>query len=328
MTRMMILVAAAALTAAGQHPAFENARIETRAAGSDPAPTIHELAKGTSGPAWVGYAVPIVAGERRICGWDGARGEQRRMSLEGPKTVYVLYRVEPGRVSKVRTATPDCGVDAGGLTVIWLTGVAADASVSFLETLVTGNVLSDGALSAIALHDTPAADHALDAAVSSGRPLALRRKAVFWLGVARGQHGYDKLTAIVRSDVDDKLREHAIFALSQSKQPGAIKEIVRSAHEDKSPHVRGQALFWLAQKAERTIAADAIASAIANDPEAEVKRRAVFALSRVPDGEGVSRLIEVAQSNRNPAVRKQAIFWLGQSKDPRALDYLEKLLTR
>ena len=30
----------------------------------------------------------------------------------------------------------------------------------------------------------------------------------------------------------------------------------------------------------------------------------------------------------NPVVRKQAIFWLGQSKDPRALDFLEEILTK
>jgi len=36
----------------------------------------------------------------------------------------------------------------------------------------------------------------------------------------------------------------------------------------------------------------------------------------------------VARTNRNPAVRKQAIFWLGQSKDPRALQFLEEILTK
>jgi hypothetical protein len=40
----------------------------------------------------------------------------------------------------------------------------------------------------------------------------------------------------------------------------------------------------------------------------------------------VPLLINVAKTNKNPAVRKQAIFWLGQSKDPRALDYLEEIL--
>jgi len=38
----------------------------------------------------------------------------------------------------------------------------------------------------------------------------------------------------------------------------------------------------------------------------------------------VPKLIEIAQNNRNPAVRKQAMFWLGQSNDPRALQFLKK----
>jgi len=42
----------------------------------------------------------------------------------------------------------------------------------------------------------------------------------------------------------------------------------------------------------------------------------------------VPKLIEVATSNRNAEVRKQAMFWLGQSNDPRALDFFEKLLTQ
>ena len=48
----------------------------------------------------------------------------------------------------------------------------------------------------------------------------------------------------------------------------------------------------------------------------------------MPGDEGVPLLIQVARTNRNPAVRKQAIFWLGQSKDPRALDFIEKILTK
>jgi hypothetical protein len=39
-------------------------------------------------------------------------------------------------------------------------------------------------------------------------------------------------------------------------------------------------------------------------------------------------LIQVAQTNKNPEVRKQAMFWLGQSNDPRALEFFEKVLTQ
>jgi len=68
--------------------------------------------------------------------------------------------------------------------------------------------------------------------------------------------------------------------------------------------------------------------AIAEDPETEVKRKAVFALSQLPKDEGIPQLIQVARTNRNPEVRKQAIFWLGQSNDPRALSFIEEIVLK
>jgi HEAT repeat protein len=74
--------------------------------------------------------------------------------------------------------------------------------------------------------------------------------------------------------------------------------------------------------------AEQITDAIENDPETEVKKRAVFSLAQMKNGEGVPLLINVAKTNRNPAVRKEAVRWLGMTNDPRALDFLEQLLTR
>ena len=54
----------------------------------------------------------------------------------------------------------------------------------------------------------------------------------------------------------------------------------------------------------------------------------MFALSQMPKDEGVPRLIEVARSHRNAEVRKQAVFWLGQSNDPRALTFFEEVLKK
>ena len=65
-----------------------------------------------------------------------------------------------------------------------------------------------------------------------------------------------------------------------------------------------------------------------DDPETEIRKKAVFALSQLPKDEGVPKLIEVARSHRDAAVRKQAMFWLGQSRDPRALAFFEQVLTQ
>lgn len=44
--------------------------------------------------------------------------------------------------------------------------------------------------------------------------------------------------------------------------------------------------------------------------------------------EGITKLIEVARTNRNREVRREAIFWLGQSHDPRGLAFIEEVLTK
>ena len=54
----------------------------------------------------------------------------------------------------------------------------------------------------------------------------------------------------------------------------------------------------------------------------------MFALSQLPKDEGVPLLIKVARTNTNLEVRKQAMFWLGQSKDPRAIDFFSEVLRK
>jgi len=42
----------------------------------------------------------------------------------------------------------------------------------------------------------------------------------------------------------------------------------------------------------------------------------------------VHLLTNLVKTNMNPAVRKQALFWLGESREPRALDFLEQIMTK
>jgi HEAT repeat protein len=216
----------------------------------------------------------------------------------------VLYRVENRQIGKVRSFSPECDLDAGGLPFIWLTSVNASESIKLLEGIARDNAgaareqnrRADSAVTAIAMHADPAAEQALEGLLAASQP--------------------------------DELRRRAVVGLAQRNNSQALNILVGVAHNDKSAHVRGQALFWLAQRAGQKVAESAINDAIANDPETEVKKRAVFALSQLPKDEGVPLLIKVAKTNQNPAVRKQAMFWLGQSKDERALAFIEEVLAK
>ncbi|MGH9409341.1 MAG: HEAT repeat domain-containing protein [Vicinamibacterales bacterium] len=362
-TRIVLIALLAALgcahPAAAQTPRVVNGRIEAASGGALDA-TFKSIVASSSDAAWIGYSVPLVAGQRLCCDGDtwisgdvvmtngrlaGCTLEPSQTSerassngivmnnpvrLEGPESFDVLFRVENRAVERIRIFSSDCEIDAGGRTMHWLGSVDPGASVALLSGFVAktqqrGDRLTDSAIAAIAMHRADAADAALEQLASTSSPEFVRGKATFWMGIARGHRGFEDVTRIARTDPSASVRKQAMFALSRSGDEQAIPELIRFARDDASPAVRGEAIFWLAQKAGQKAQAQ-ITSSIDNDPDTDVKKRAVFALSQLPKDQGVPLLIQVAKTNKNPAVRKQAMFWLGQTKDPRALDFFAEVL--
>ncbi|HKB09088.1 MAG TPA: HEAT repeat domain-containing protein [Vicinamibacterales bacterium] len=339
---------------------FVNTRAETLSASAGLESAVRTVA-ARGAVTWIGYRAPMVAGQRNMCCYDtiadntisGGQcrlesgsgvsmntGDLRdrngtRIALEPSTEFLVLARLENGSVSRVRTFTPDCDVDAGGMPVVWLSDVKADDSVAWLTTLVTASPdagerhdrVGKTAMTAIALHNAASADRALERFVAADRPEWLRGDTAFWLGSTRGEPGVRLLTRMLAQDPSDKVREKVTFGLSVSPVPSALTTLIATAKDDRSSRVRSQALFWLAQKAGKDALAT-ITGAIDNDPETEVKKKAVFALSQLPKDEGIPKLMEIARTNRNPEVRKQAMFWLGQSHDPRAVQFFEEILLK
>ena len=122
----------------------------------------------------------------------------------------------------------------------------------------------------------------------------------------------------------------AVLAASATVWP-ALLAIARD-RDTRSRSTRSDALFWLSRFATGALAGRPN-SPFAEDEEErsdddDLKKHAVFVLSQLPRDEGVPQLLEIARSNPNWRVRSQALFWLGQSGDPRALDLFESVLRR
>jgi hypothetical protein len=90
---------------------------------------------------------------------------------------------------------------------------------------------------------------------------------------------------------------------------------------------RRQSVFWLGQAAGEAAVRglDSIVER-GRDEDLEIRKHAVFALSQRPAEEGVPVLIRIARTNQSPELRQTALFWLGQSEDPRAISLFEELL--
>jgi HEAT repeats len=301
-TRHLVLVvsiAAAALfgsSAAAQPPRVVNSRLTSQAAASPLAQSFRTLVGAQAEAAWIGYAVPVVEGERVMCCGDSGGGisfvngsasgryccgpcrlepsavaatptartgqpspPTGPIKLEAAERMIVLFRAADRKVDRIRVFSDDCELDAGGRPVIWLEGVRASESVALLETF--------------AVPEPERRDKGtLDGAVTA---IAL--------------HG-------------DASADAALDRLVAASQPEAVRRKVT---------------FWLGN----TRGAHGLATlqrVLRDDPSLEVRKSAVFGLSQVKDDAGVTTLVAVAKNNTDAAVRGEAIFWLGQKAGAKA----------
>lgn len=360
----LVALAAATAAAAAAQPRISNGTLRTQAAGSLPA-TFRTLAAATTDVAWIGYSVPIVDSERTMCcfgsdtNWvngtvvsgdgqtccracrlepaaDGASMAKRAPAAGGPavklaasERMVVLFRIVGREVERIRTFSEDCALDAGGRQVTWLENVQPGESIALLETYAAAPAsrMTDGAVSAIALHADPAADASLGRLIAVSQPEALRKKVTFWLGNARRGPGLAMLQKILASDPSVEVRKGAIFGLSQSPEPGAFDSLVSTGRSDTNPKLRAEALFWLGHENDPRVTKEILA-AIERDPAIEVRKRGVLALSQQKDDAGVDALVQLAKNSSDTAVRGEAIFWLGQKAGKRAADAITEAVEK
>src|SRR5271163_2280319 len=235
---------------APETPNVLNAKIEARAVTASLAETLRGIESQAEKPEWVGYSVAEIPGDRTMCCGNFSDGDGYRncgtcrlekennvigsnsekngtVHLEGSRQLVVLIRLESKQVTKIREASEDCTLDAGGLPFIWLTGVKQTESVAVLSGFVRSatfeghgeHEIGQGALSAIAMHADSSADRAFESFVAPDQSEQLRKHASFWLGEARGKAGELLLQKMAKSDPSTDVRAQVTFALSVSHEP-------------------------------------------------------------------------------------------------------------
>lgn len=277
--------------------------------------------------------------------------------------IFLLREPNSDAVTRVEIYNLDRDREYSGYRVYWLGRAGNEESLNLLRALVEGQQttrVSEHATMAIALHDDPRVAGMLKNFVQQSSDEKVRKNAVFWLGQIGGETPF--LADLVRNENEAReVRKQAAFAIGVSKDSAALSTLqslypsitqrdvknqiifAASINENKDAAVdflidiagkdadresRKQAIFWLGQKAgERSLGAlkDTIDSA---DADTEIQKQAVFAISQRSKDESVPLLIKIAKTHSNPAVRKQAIFWLGQTGDERAVDFFKEILLK
>jgi HEAT repeats len=146
------------------------------------------------------------------------------------------------------------------------------------------------------------------------------------LGLVPAQQAADLLLELAPQAPDEDGSE-LLTAATLADSAVVWPRLLRLARNtDLREETRKNAVFWLSQAAGEAATRGLDSLATDDNGEIEIRKHAVFALSQRPSEEGVPALIRIARTNRHPEIRKTALFWLGQSEDPRALTLFEEIL--
>jgi HEAT repeat protein len=124
------------------------------------------------------------------------------------------------------------------------------------------------------------------------------------------------------------VKRSVLQSLSEIKSTRVEDKLFEIARGSDAVEVRRQAIRLLGERVGKRSFDFLSATAQSTDGNAEVQVQAVRAIGERKGEESVPLLIKIAKTHPNQMVRKQAIRSLGESGDPRAVQFFREVLTK
>jgi HEAT repeat protein len=247
------------------------------------------------------------------------------------KAVFLLSQKKSDQTAAMLMAVArnDPDPDVREEAVQWLSQVPG--ATGFLEEILKGNgdeELKDKALFSLSQQRDPRAQQILrDFAAREGESEDLRENAIFHLGQSRSTENTEFLRNLYSRTTNEDLKDKILFSLSQQRGAGNEQWLMGIALNPKEDiELRKQALFHAGQAG---VATSELVSLYDRLSDAELKDHLIFVLTqRQKDRAAVDKLFDIAKNDKDPELRQKAIFWLGQSHDPRVQQFLLDLINK
>src|SRR5437660_6143161 len=247
------------------------------------------------------------------------------------KAVFLVSQKRTDQTANIlmSVARSDPDQEVREQAVFWLSQVPG--STPLLEGILQGNGdenIKEKALFSLSQQNDPRAQQALrEFATHESASSDLRETAIFWLGQRRSTENTEFLRNLYSRLTNQDLKEKVLFSLSQQRGAGNEQWLMDIAVNPKEDiELRKKALFWAGQSG---VAIPAFASLYDRMGETEMKEQIIFVLSqRQSDKAAIDKLFDIAKNEKDSDLRKKAIFWLGQSRDPRVQQFLMDLINK
>lgn len=170
--------------------------------------------------------------------------------------------------------------------------------------------------------------HARLLEIARNEPNKELRKAAIRAIAERGEAAVDDLLKLFDTEATPDLKRSILQSLSDIKSQRVEDKLFAVASGTDSTDVRRQAIRLLGERAGKRSFDFLSQTAQSPTGDAEVQVQAVRAISERRADESVPLLIKIAKTHPNQQVRKQAIRSLGESGDPRAVEFFREVLTK
>lgn len=229
----------------------------------------------------------------------------------------------------LNVARTDPSAEVRGQAVFWLSQTGTERSLDAIaQILRTTNdpEVQEKAVFALSQHRSPRAAQLLrEYAEREGAPQEVREKAIFWIGQHASAENATYLRGLFGRVRDEELKKKVLFSLSQMRGQGNERWLLNVAQDaNQSVEVRKQALFWASQSG---VALSEIVGLYDRIRDDDLREHLIFVLSqRMREQAAMDKIIDIARHDANPRMREKALFWLGQSRDPRAAQVLREVI--
>ena len=174
---------------------------------------------------------------------------------------------------------------------------------------------------------TPRAHAKLLEIARTGNHPDLRRHAIHQLAEVEGEAMLGELLKLYDTEQSNDVRRHLLHAFSEMKSTRAedkLFAVARSGSEN--AELRRHAIHMIGERAGKR-SLDLLRETVeSSSAETQLQMQAVHAISERPADESVPLLIKIARTHPNQQVRRRAIHVLGESGDPRALEFFREVL--
>jgi HEAT repeat protein len=257
------------------------------------------------------------------------RRDEGSVCLRRKAVFLVAQQKEPGTedllLESVRT---DPDADVRSQAVFWLSQVGTERAVVALDSILRFSKdpeIQEKAVFALSQHNSPRAHQGLRTyAERMEVSESLREKAIFWLGQTHTQENAAFLRGLYGRLKSGDLKKKVLFSLSQMGGEENGRWLLGVAKDNSQGiEMRKQALFWAGQGGVSIGELTALYNGVT---DREMRKQLVFVYSQRNEPAALDKLIEIAKRDPDADLRKRALFWLGQSEDSRAVQALQDII--